>query len=484
MKHFLTIVNLAGLLCGPLVHAQTPAPTIQADALGKHNLSVASGSSVTTQGSLGCTFCHAPHSGLGGLTPLWNQTLSNQTYTPYTSTTYKQTGSTQPILGKSSSLCLSCHDGTVAIGQSAAYGKIPVTGSMNNMDVPGTNMGSSHPFSLVLPIKDAPGLAANLTTQGVTADPTGAVKLINGNIECTSCHDPHIQGIDTRAQDFLVRDSSSGQLCSACHDPTRVVTGQTNPLSAWSSSIHAVATNQVASSANVGPYTTVATNACGSCHAEHNANGTRLLRIATPPAPGVDASTQDCLTCHYGGSNISPAAPDVYAEFAKISHLLPAGTNTHDAAEPAVLNNNRHATCVDCHNAHAANQLSTFTLPPGIRPPQNLVTGLSGVDGVTVLTPAINQFENCFRCHGPSTGKQVLLKYGYLPSRLVFGGDPLNLVPQFSPSATSSHPVTHDRSSPLPQPRASQCAGCERTNAKSARRGALMRLKSDRIRAV
>jgi hypothetical protein len=452
MKRFLQIVNLAALWCCPLMHAQTAAPTIQADALGKHNLSAASGSSVTTQGSLGCTFCHAPHSGLGGVTPLWNQTLSSQSYTPYTSTTYKQTGNTQPILGKTSSLCLSCHDGTVAIGQSAAYGKIPVTGSMNNMDVLGTNMGSSHPFSLVLPIKDAPGLVANLTTQGVTADPTGAVKLINGNIECTSCHDPHVQGIDRVAQDFLVRDSSSGQMCLACHDPTRVVTGQTNPLTGWNISVHAVATNQVATSANVGPYATVAANACISCHAEHNANGTRLLRIATPSAPGVDASTQDCLTCHYGGSNISPAAPNVYAEFAKISHLLPAGTNTHDAAEPAVLNNNRHATCVDCHNAHASNQLSTFSVPPGIRPPQNLVTGVSGVDGVTVLNPAVNQFENCFRCHGSSTGKQVLLKYGYLPSRLVFAGDPLNLIPQFSPSATSSHPVTHDRSSPLPQP--------------------------------
>ena len=36
--------------------------------------------------------------------------------------------------------------------------------------------------------------------------------------------------------------------------------------------------------------------------------------------------------------------------------------------------------------------------------------------------------------------------------RLVFSGDPLNLVAQFAPNATSSHPVTHDRTSPLPQP--------------------------------
>jgi len=451
VKRFLLLVGVAILLQCALLFAQGPPPPT-GDALGMHNLSPASGSSVTSPGSLGCTFCHAPHSGLGGVTPLWNQTLSSQSYTPYTSTTYSEKGNTQPVLGKTSSLCLSCHDGTVAVGQTAVFGKIPVTGSMNSIDVLGTNLSGSHPFSLVLPLQDAPDLVASLVSQGVTADPKGAVKLINGNIECTSCHDPHIQAIDPIAQYFLVRDSSSGQMCLACHDPNRVVTGQVNRLSGYTGSIHAVATNQVANSANVGPYATVAANACGSCHTEHNANGTRLMRIATPAAPGVDAATQDCITCHNGGSNISPAAPNVYAEFAKVSHPLPAGANLHDEAEPAVLNNNRHSTCVDCHSPHASNQLTVFTAPPAIRPPQNGVTGVSGIDGVTVLTPAVNQFENCLRCHGTSVGKQILIKYGYLPNRLVFAGDPLNLVPQFSITATSSHPVTHDSNSPLPQP--------------------------------
>ena len=438
------------LQCTRLCAQTAPPPT--GDALGMHNMTVGSGSGVVAQGSLGCTFCHAPHSGLGGVTPLWNQTLSSQGYQPYTSTTYSEKGTTQPVLGKTSSLCLSCHDGTVAIGQSAVYGKIPVTGSLNPIDVLGTNLSGSHPFGLVLPLQDAPDLVASLVAQGATTDPKGAVKLINGNIECTSCHDPHVQAIDTVAQDFLVRDSSGGQMCLACHDPNRVVSGQVNRLAGYTGSTHAVATNQVANSANVGPYVTVAANACGSCHAEHNANGTRLLRIATPAAPGVDAATQDCITCHNGGSNISPAAPNVYAEFAKTSHPLPAGVNTHDAAEAVVLNNNRHSTCVDCHSPHAANQMTVFSTPPAIRPPQNGTSGVSGLDGATVITPAVNQFETCLRCHGSSVGKQILIKYGYLPNRLVFAGDPLNLVPQFSINSTSSHPVTHDSNSVLPQP--------------------------------
>jgi predicted CXXCH cytochrome family protein len=357
-------------------------------------------------------------------------------------------------MGKETSLCLSCHDGTVAVGQTAAYGKLTVNGTMNNSDVLGTNLGGSHPFSLVLPIKDAPDQVASLAASGMTADPTQAVTLINGNIECTSCHNPHVQGIDTVAQNFLVRDSSKGQMCLACHDPNRVTAGVANPLTGWTGSIHAVATNQVLNTAHVGSYLTVAGNACTSCHMEHNngATSARLLRPATPSAPGVDANTQDCISCHGGGGNISPAAPNVYGEFGKVGHPFPAGTNGHDAAEAAVLNNNRHATCVDCHSAHASNPLAIFSVPPALRPPQNGVTGVSGLDGVTVLTPAANQYESCLRCHGSSVGKQVLIKYGYSPTRLVFVGDPLNLVPQFSPSVTSSHPVVHDRTSALPQP--------------------------------
>ncbi len=439
--------------------AQTTSPPT-GDVLGMHNLSVGSGSSVTAQGSLSCTFCHAPHSGLGGVTPLWNQQLSTQTYTPYTSTTYSQKGNTQPTLGVTSSLCLSCHDGTVAVGQTAAYGKVPVNGTMNNMDVLGTNLSGSHPFSLVLPLKDAPDLVSTLASQGTTADPNlatdpaHAVKLINGNIECTSCHNPHVQGVDRIAQDFLVRDGSSGQMCLACHDPNRTVTGQVNLLAGWTGSIHQTATNLVSSDANVGSYASVGVNACTSCHMEHNYTGyARLVRPATPAAPGVDPTTQDCITCHNGGTLISPAAPNVYGfEFSKVSHPLPGGPNGHDEGEPAVLNNNRHSTCVDCHSPHASNQMVTFAAPPAIRPPQNNAVGVSATDGTTVLTPAVNQYETCFRCHGTSTGKQVLIKYGYLPTRLVFSGDPLNLIPQFSPNSTSSHPVVHARSSALPQP--------------------------------
>jgi hypothetical protein len=158
------------------------------------------------------------------------------------------------------------------------------------------------------------------------------------------------------------------------------------------------------------------------------------------------------MTCHNGGTYVSPAAPNVVAEISKVGHPLPSGNNFHDSGEAAVLNNNRHATCVDCHNAHGSNRLTAFAAPPTLRPSQASAEGVSTIDGITVMTPAINQYETCLRCHGTSTGKRRVIAYGYTPARAASAPDALNVIPQFASTATSSHPVTHDRTSPLPQP--------------------------------
>jgi hypothetical protein len=149
-----------------------------------------------------------------------------------------------------------------------------------------------------------------------------------------------------------------------------------------------------------------------------------------------------------------PPYANVFAEYAsgKVGHPFPASTNPHDAAEAVLLNNNRHATCVDCHNAHGTEPVGVFPAPPLIRISQKNIGGINASDGTSVLTPAINQYENCLRCHGTSSGKQRLAIYKYFPVRAVSAGDPLNEIPQFAVTATSSHPVTHPRSSPLPQP--------------------------------
>jgi hypothetical protein len=167
----------------------------------------------------------------------------------------------------------------------------------------------------------------------------------------------------------------------------------------------------------------------------------------------VDVTTQNCITCHNGNANITPPLLNVYSEFSKISHPLPSGLNGHDAGESILLNNNRHATCVDCHNAHAAQQTTVFTTPPAIRPAQMAVNGVI-TDGVTTISPAQNQYESCLRCHASSNGKAKLAieaTFGYFPARFVAASDPLNVSLEFVSTSTSSHPIMHDRSSTLPQ---------------------------------
>lgn len=419
----------------------------QGDVLGAHDMSPGGASNV--HGTMdACKFCHAPHSGLG-TGPLWSQKLATgQTYTlsgPSTSSTMTNI-EIAPTPGKHSNLCLSCHDGTIAPGQTTPYGNLNMPVLTGN-DTLTTNFLGSHPFSLKLPLVDSSDLVTSIVAGGTTADTSKAVSLVDGNVECVSCHNPHAQSLDKVSQNFLVKDSTDSQLCLSCHEVNaRTVANKPNPLQGWQGSIHSLAPNSV-TIATLGSYSTVAHNGCISCHQPHNASSTaRQLRNPTPPVPNMDTATQNCIACHGGGTNLMPGIANIYSELAKKSHPLPTPTSPHDAAEPAVLNNNRHATCVDCHNPHASLQESTFTAAPTIRVAQNQVTGVNAQDGVSVLNPAVNQYENCLRCHGSSTNKPASSPLGYLPNWLIqVGGDPFDVRQQFAANAVSSHPVMHQR---------------------------------------
>jgi predicted CXXCH cytochrome family protein len=422
------------------------------DVLGVHDLSTTA-SPVRGAMSAACLYCHAPHS--GATKALWNQTLSTQNYTQLYSSDSAQNTAVQPTIDDRSMLCLSCHDGTVAPGQMIAYGATTMsqpmsTGLMQRLD-------ASHPFSLKLPLKDASNLVEGLVVNGTTADTTQSVKLVNGNVECSSCHNPHHQSIDKKSANFLVKDSANSALCLSCHTVTpRTVNSLDNPLSRWNTSVHATSSSVVNPIAGLGGYSTVAEFGCSSCHSMHNAGGAMgLLRNPVPPPPNVDNISQSCYPCHNGSNALLQPAANVFGEFenGKKGHPYANASNLHTATEAVVLNQNRHTTCVDCHNGHAAQPVVAFGLPPGIRSSQIAVSGVSSVDGNTVIRPAVNQYENCLRCHGASTGKGTSsIDYGPLPRRAVAPADPLNILPSFALTASSTHPVMRDRSSPLPQP--------------------------------
>ena len=493
---------ISSLLVVVVLLGVASAARAQGDVIGMHDLSTAT-NTPTPHGLLGgsCLYCHAPHSGLNGApgvspTPLWNTKLSKVTsYQTYANTSMVNAPNPSPPLGTDTTLCLSCHDGTVAgsPGATVAYGTVSMSQAMNSSDVFSNNLSAMHPVSFVLSnghLSQFPSAQPQLYTSPYsTANPS--VPLVNANVECTSCHNPHVQNIDPTGN-FLVVNNTGSALCYACHSTVPSGTGMgldstlskpanfsvsgsrrgtnaavtnTNPLAGWQTSIHATAPNKLAPQiilannplissmtphgqrpVTLGPYRTVASNGCESCHTQHNAQGQKSLLRA------IDDLT--CLNCHNGSANITPSTGDIQAEMVtpKYGHAFSMGNTPHLSNEAVLLDQNYHVTCADCHNPHSSNRVATFTAAPGVRPSQNLVNGISAADGKTVVSPAANQYENCLRCHGASTGKRTSLNFGYMPAREVVASDPMNVIPEFGVLATSAHPVFQDGRSVLPQP--------------------------------
>ena len=379
----------------------------------RHDLGVTGGSSVKSAAADSCVFCHAPHNVLSAVTPLWDHQLSSQTYTTYNSSSYNA-GAQSPS-GGSSKLCLSCHDGTVAVGLTIAQGSIATSGAMSPTDILGTNLSSGHPVSMT-PVNDGQLAASLFGTPPSTKD--SSVKLVSGKVECITCHDPHVPNNDPSLPMFLARSNANGALCLACHEPA---VAQPNALNGWPTGSHATATNTVPPSAGVGPYGPVSTNACSSCHGAHrNGAAARNLKSAEEAA---------CATCH-GGTNVSPGLLNVMAVFAKTySHPATTVAGAHDPAEALPVNSTRHAECPDCHNSHSASAQVGAALPPSV---QASVAGASGYDGAGALKPATREYQVCFKCHADSTNKpqnSTYQTYGRTPSRY-----PQGLMPAGSPA--------------------------------------------------
>ncbi len=359
----------------------------------QHDLSVTGSGPVKSAGTEACIFCHAPHNVQPNVTPLWNHKLSSQTYTTYTSSTY--TSSAQTPASGSSKLCLSCHDGTIAVGLTVTQGALATSGSMIAADVLGANLSTSHPVSMT-PVDDGSLALSLFASPASTKDP--AVKLVAGKIECTTCHDPHAPRNDPVVPMFLARSNAAGALCLACHDPSR---NQPNFLNGWTTGAHATAANTVPANATFGSYGTVSANACWSCHSAHN-NG------AAPRS--LKASEEaDCAPCH-SGLNASPALRNITAEYTKTySHPTMTVSGAHDAAEAIPVNNTRHAECADCHNSHAAAAQVGTALPPSS---QAAILGARGYDSAGVQNPATKEYQLCFQCHADSTNKPATSTYG------------------------------------------------------------------------
>lgn len=156
-----------------------------------------------------CRPCHTPHNASTEVGYLWNHQLSTATWTLF------DDADPASVNSSSSRLCLSCHDGTVAID---SYGGLNGTVFLSGKKNLGTNLTTTHPIGVAYPTN------ANQYNQ---PDATGAIRdavetpagqsagLEDGKIQCASCHFAH--GSRAAYGMFLRVDNTGSALCMTCH---------------------------------------------------------------------------------------------------------------------------------------------------------------------------------------------------------------------------------------------------------------------------
>ena len=180
-----------------------------------------------------CVYCHTPHSTPTPTDLYWNRPYSTAFYTLYSSPTLKSRPS-QPDSSSSSALCLSCHDGTIAVdsvitkpdtGYQAATrhrrmskdftadscGACHFESGIASPEVRraflGTDLSKNHPINMFYDNVVNPQLANAAVVE------SAGLKLYNGIVQCGTCHNPH----DPTYGTFLRRPNSQSGLCLTCH---------------------------------------------------------------------------------------------------------------------------------------------------------------------------------------------------------------------------------------------------------------------------
>lgn len=357
-----------------------------------HDLSALSGRDV-------CGFCHTPHEARPR-TPTWSHKLSDAVYTIY------QSSSLEAKVGQptgSSKLCLSCHDGTVALTHTTKGGPpgVFITPGSANL---GTDLSDDHPISFVY--------SEVLSVEDVQIRPPSTLpeqlKLDSSNeLQCTTCHNAH----DNQHGKFLVMPNLRSQMCTSCHD-----------LYGWRTSVHENSTAVTIGSndkyLNDSEYHTVADNGCLSCHRPHSAGGhERLLHF--------EKSEDNCLNCHDG----SVAQTNLRVVLSRPSrHDVIRYKGVHDLKE-IPMTTAMHVECVDCHNPHAIQD--TQSQAPFVPGPMRDVTGVTASGAVT--EKAQYEYEVCFKCHADNPNRIV--------SRITRQITQANTRLEFDPTNPSYHPV-------------------------------------------
>ncbi len=184
-----------------------------------HNLSVSGKGQIKSQSETRvCIFCHSSHhASTEG--PLWNhETTTASKFKTYDRSTLL--GKTEQPNG-ATKLCLSCHDGTIAVGSvHGVPGGIPMQGVGASGEIPagrrshlGTDLSGTHPVSIKFEQQQSMEKSA---MRWPPVDPGNEVGTdADGFVQCTSCHDPH--GTRSKTLPFWNKETF-GQVCVVCHE--------------------------------------------------------------------------------------------------------------------------------------------------------------------------------------------------------------------------------------------------------------------------
>ena len=168
-----------------------------------------------------CVYCHTPHqtAAAGQQDPLWNHTqTATAAFTTYASSTLNATPIDIGGTGAVSLLCMSCHDGTVAVN--SVYnvpqsGNLGTLASITGTALLGTDLSDDHPVNFTYDAALVTADQGTAATPGLN-DPTVAAiadLLFATRVQCASCHDVH----DPQFTPFLTQDNSGSALCLLCH---------------------------------------------------------------------------------------------------------------------------------------------------------------------------------------------------------------------------------------------------------------------------
>lgn len=211
------------LFAAPVLALSLAAGTASA---GTINGSAHDFSNINADGQI-CVNCHTPHNADTATAdaPLWNHDVTQATFTLYSSPTLNATPN-QPT--GASKLCLSCHDGTVAVDSFGGRTGTDFIGAGEGAYI-GTDLSNDHPISITYDTALAtadPGLndpAATSVTIGQGGDKTNtgsvsAIMLRNGILQCSSCHDVHNNFVPAGEASLLVVTKANSDLCFTCHN--------------------------------------------------------------------------------------------------------------------------------------------------------------------------------------------------------------------------------------------------------------------------